>query len=120
KLLVPAGALCQASSGETFFPGQGQIAGSRGLQARLGSSAPNLKGMTAPSLMELEVTVIHPAASAIGAITHTGIRATRPARSKFMIVSRVGRLCRGPRNLTLGRHSSPVPAMAAPSFFLFF
>src|SRR5471032_1787182 len=65
KLLVPSGALCQASSGETFLPGQGQMAGLRGLQARLGSSPPKRTAMRAPSLMELEVRVIQGAAQAM-------------------------------------------------------
>src|SRR5450755_3302266 len=64
KLLVPAGASCQASSGETFLPGQGQMAGFRGLQARLGSSPPKRTGMRAPSLIEVEVRVIQGAAQA--------------------------------------------------------
>src|SRR5476651_194145 len=64
KLLVPSGALCQASSGETFLPGQGQMAGLRGLQARFWSSPPKRSGMRAPSWIELEVRVIQGAAQA--------------------------------------------------------
>src|SRR3954471_8178483 len=64
KLLVFAGALCQASSGEIFWPGQGQMAGLRGLQARCLSSPPKRTGMRAPSLMEVEVRVIQPVAGA--------------------------------------------------------
>src|SRR5882724_11358943 len=69
KLLVPSGALCQASSGEMFLPGQGQMAGLRGLHARFWSSPPKRTGMRAPSLMEVEVRVIQGAAQAIEA-TH--------------------------------------------------
>src|SRR5688572_24550553 len=57
KLLVPAGAFDHFSCGETFLPGQGQMAGLRGEQARLGSSAPNRTGIRIPSLIEVEVTV---------------------------------------------------------------
>src|SRR4051812_44312079 len=63
KLLVLAGALCQASSGETFLPGQGQIAGLRDEQARWGSSAPKRTGMRCPSVIEVEVTVIQEGAA---------------------------------------------------------
>src|SRR5262245_30365010 len=84
KLLVPAGASCHASSGDTFFPGQGQMVGSRGLHARCGSSAPNCMGMIWPSLIEVEVTVIHPAACETGAIRHAGNSAKKTVRRRDM------------------------------------
>src|SRR5471032_710956 len=74
KLLVPSGALCQASSGETFLPGQGQMAGLRGLQARFWSSPPKRTGIRAPSLIELEVRVIQGAAQAGRAVHRLAAR----------------------------------------------
>src|SRR3954464_12927251 len=74
KLLVPAGASCQASWGEMFLPGQGQMAGLRGLQARFWSSPPKRTGMRAPSLMEVEVRVIHGAAQAVEATIRQAAR----------------------------------------------
>ena len=68
KLLVPSGAPRQASWGETFLPGQGQMAGLRGLQARFWSSPPKRTGMRWPSLMEVEVRVIHGAAEVSEAV----------------------------------------------------
>src|ERR1700743_1909872 len=75
KLLVLAGALCQASSGETFLPGQGQMAGLRGEQARFWSSPPKRTAMRAPSLIQVGVRVIQEAASAAGTAR---IAAARP------------------------------------------
>src|SRR3954464_14722671 len=73
KLLVPAGASCQASWGEMFLPGQGQMAGLRGLQARFWSSPPKRTGMRAPSLMEVEVRVIQGAAQAVEATVRQAV-----------------------------------------------
>ena len=82
KLLVLAGALCQASSGETFLPGQGQMAGLRGLQARFWSSPPKRTGMRAPSLIEVEVRVIQAAA---GACDRHGEIAASPIAAALMV-----------------------------------
>src|SRR3954470_6984668 len=82
RLLVPAGTFCQANCGETFLPGQGQIkVGARGEQARFWSSPPKRTGMRAPSLIELEVRVIHGAAQASGAVNRAAVR---PKASVFM------------------------------------
>src|SRR5690242_765228 len=75
KLLVPAGALCQANCGETFWPGQGQMAGLRGLQARCLSSPPKRTGMRVPSLIDVDVRVIQEAASAAGMVNSAAARA---------------------------------------------
>src|SRR5215471_4667183 len=74
KLLVSAGALCQASWGEMFLPGQGQMAGLRGEQARFWSSPPKRTGMRSPSLIEVEVRVIQDAAFAVGTIARAAAR----------------------------------------------
>src|SRR6478736_2237897 len=84
KLLVPCGALCQASCGETFLPGQGQMAGLRGEQARFWSSPPRRTGMRMPSFMEVEVRVIQGAALAAEAVqTH----AARPNAIAILFIS---------------------------------
>src|SRR5258705_13213000 len=75
KLLVLTGASCQASWGETFLPGQGQMAGLRGLQARFWSSPPKRTGMRAPSLIEVEVRVIQGAAAAMPAVHNVAAKA---------------------------------------------
>src|SRR5690348_4764315 len=91
KLLVPAGASCQASCGETFRPGQGQIAGLRGLQARCLSSAPKRAGMIWPSRIEVEVSVIQEAAWVTDVARATSAVTQAARKIAFIAASSVAR-----------------------------
>src|SRR6185503_14462495 len=66
KLLVPAGGLVQASCGDTFWPGHGQISVEPGRHGRFGSSAAKRAGMRAPSAIDVDVSVKKDAASEWG------------------------------------------------------
>src|SRR6185312_15044340 len=76
------------SSGETFWPGQGQIlSGVLGLQGRLGSLAPNLTGMRSPSRMEVELSVIHEAALAAPDVQISAAEASARPRARVFPIS---------------------------------
>src|SRR5262245_22059005 len=91
KLLVPAGGLVQASCGDTFVPGHGQISVEPGRHGSLGSSAANRGAIRAPSLIDVDVSVKYDAACMlriVATIATASARLSPRMRVSFGVCSR--------------------------------